>query len=500
MKVLFLDPIHKVWEFFRGLTANPALIYLTAVARRDFNIKVYDAYGETSRPWNKTAEYLAKERPDVVCMPGSLPSFWYDVLNAGRLIREILPEAKIVTGGYISNQLWREGLSSGYLDYIVMGEGEITMMELLKSINSGASDMSQIEGLAYLKDGKPFLTAERAFIDDLDTLPMPAFDLFPMNRYSLAPFGGNIGFTANFSRGCVGRCKFCSETLLWRHCRRGHSAEYMLEVLSTLRYKYNKRVFYIGDDDFLHDPDRIEKFTELAIKTKLDVKMWIQTTCRNVVKHERLLAGLKKAGVYQVMVGIESPKPKALQVLNKPQDFDMVMRALETLKPHEFIIMGMMMWGTPFDTMQDLVDNLEFLNEHCDIIGPDAVTPWPGTPYYDECEKIGAIEVRDLTKYDMTNCITRTAELSAIEADYYYKKTVGKHLMFNKKFLGNYLFSKKPLYRTYVNMFVKMGWSFFTMKPWTQKNYQSFEEFFPEYLAKKASYQMQKTGVLTRTK
>jgi len=58
MKVLFLDPIHKVWEFFRGLTANPALIYLAAVARRDFNVKVYDAYGESSQPWNKTAAYL----------------------------------------------------------------------------------------------------------------------------------------------------------------------------------------------------------------------------------------------------------------------------------------------------------------------------------------------------------------------------------------------------------------------------------------------------------
>jgi radical SAM superfamily enzyme YgiQ (UPF0313 family) len=498
MKVLFLDPIHKVWEFFRGLTANPALIYLAAVARRDFNVKVYDAYGETSRPWDKTAADLEKERPDVVCIPGSLPSFWYDVLNCARLVREILPDAKVITGGYISNQLWREGLESGCIDYIVIGEGEVTMMELLKAINTGVTDMSGIKGLAYLKNGMPFKTPEREFIQDLDTLPMPAYDLFPMSRYSLAPFGGNIGFTATYSRGCTGRCKFCSETLLWRHCWRGHSPEYMVESLSLLRYKYNKRVFYIGDDDFLHDPARTEKFIELMLKNKLDIKMWIQSTCRNVIKNEKLLAGLKKIGVYQVMVGIETPKPKGLKILNKPQDFDTVMRSLEVLKPHEFIIMGMMMWGTPWDTMQDLVDSLEFLNEHCDIIGPDAVTPWPGTPYYDECEKIGAIEVRDLTKYDMTNCITRTAELSAAEADYYYKKTVGRHLMFNKKFLGNYLFSKKPLYRTYVNMFVKMGWSFFTMKPWVQKNYQEFSDFYPEYLSKKSVYHMQKTGVLSK--
>ncbi len=498
MKVLFLDPIHKVWEFFRGLTANPALIYLAAVARRDFNVKVYDAYAETSRPWDKTAAYLEKERPDVVCIPGSLPSFWYDVLNCARLVREILPDAKVITGGYISNQLWREGLESGCIDYIVIGEGEVTMMELLKAINAGAVDKSGIKGLAYLKNGMPFKTPDREFIQDLDTLPMPAYDLFPMHRYSLAPFGGNIGFTATYSRGCTGRCKFCSETLLWRHCWRGHSAEYMVEALSTLRYKYNKRVFYIGDDDFLHDPERTEKFIELVLKKNLDIKMWIQSTCRNVIKNEKLLAGLKKIGVYQVMVGIETPKPKGLKVLNKPQNIDTVMRALEVLKPHEFIIMGMLIWGTPWDTMQDLVDSLEFLNEHCDIIGPNSATPWPGTPYYDECEKIGAIEVRDLTKYDMTNCITRTAELSAVEADYYYKKTVGRHLMFNKKFLGNYLFSKKTLYRTYVNRFVKMGWSFFTMKPWTQNNYQEFSDFYPEYLSKKSVYHMQKTGVLSR--
>ncbi len=498
MKVLFLDPIHKVWEFFRGLTANPALIYLAAVARRDFNVKVYDAYGESSQPWNKTAAYLEKERPDVVCLTGSIPSFWYDTLNCARLVREIVPDAKIITGGYISNYMWREGLESGYLDYIVIGEGEITIMELLKAINTRAADMSEIKGIAYLKNGVPFKTPERDLIADLDTLPLPAYDLFPIHRYFLAPFGGNVGFTTTFARGCYGRCKFCSETLLWKHCWRGHGAEYMVEVLSLLRYKYNKRVFYMGDNDFLVNPERTDKFIELMIKNKVDVKMWVQTTCRNVIKHASQLAGLKKAGVYQVMVGIETPKPESIKALNKPQDIDIVMKALATLKPHEFIIMGMLMWGAPWDTMQDLVNTLEFLNEHCDIIGPNATTPWPGTPFYEECEKAGVIEVRDLRRYDMTNCVTRTADLSADDADHYYKKTVGKHLMFNKKFLGNYLFSKKPLYRDYVNMFVKMGWSFFTMKPWIQKNYQSFEDFYPDFLSKRAALQMQKTAVMSR--
>ncbi|HNY10640.1 MAG TPA: radical SAM protein [Candidatus Wallbacteria bacterium] len=491
MKVLFLDPLHKVWEFFRGLTASPALIYLAAVARREFDVRVFDASMESKDPWNRTAEYLLRERPDVVCITGSITGFWNDSQNAAKLVRETLPETRIITGGYIASRLWNEALQSGFFDFVVIDEGELTFLELLSALNSNSSaDYSKIRGLAYLEKGVPRKNVDREFIADLDTLPLPAYDMFPMDRYSLAPFGGHIGFALSFNRGCQNKCKFCSETLQWKHMWRGHGAEYMVEVLELLNKKYNKKVFYVGDDDFLHDRERTIKFIELMDKKKLDIKMWIQTTCYSAIANVDLLAGLKRIGVHQFMMGIETPKPLGMKNLNKPQNIDIVMKALETVKPFGFIMMGMLMWGAPWDKKEDLDYALDFLGKHCDIIGPNATTPWPGTPYYDECEKMGAIEVRDLTKYDMTNVITRTAELSAAEADFYYKKTVGKFLMLNKKFLGNYMFSKKPLYREYINMFVKMGWRFFIMKPWYQKNYQPFEEFYYDFIAKKASVKM----------
>ncbi|MEZ7890292.1 MAG: radical SAM protein [Candidatus Wallbacteria bacterium] len=496
MKVLFLDPLHKVWEFFRGLTASPGLIYLAAVARRDFNVKVFDASMAEGKPWNRTAEYLIKERPDVVAITGSIPAFWPDTLNAAKLVRELLPDAKIISGGYTAGMFAEEALNSGLIDYIIHGEGELTIIELLKAIKEKWSDFSKILGISYLLNGKPVQNNPRPLIENLDSLPLPAYDLFPMERYSLAPFGGHIGFAATFARGCQNRCKFCSETLLWQHRWRGHGPEYMYRVLEILRKKYNKKVFYIGDDDFLHDPERVEKFIELMKKKPLDIKMWIQTTCYNVVKNKRLLRSLKEIGVYQIMIGIENPKPEALKNLNKPQTFELVKEALETLKPYEFIIMGMLVWGTPIDTKQDLHNALNFLMENCDIVGPNAATPWPGTPYYEECEKLGAIEDRDISRYDMTNCVTRTAEMNAADSDRYYKNVVGKALMFNKKFLGNYLFSNKTLYRQYVNMFIRMGWSFFTMTPWVQANYQPFNEFYPEFLASKYLYN--KTNVLTK--
>jgi len=484
MKILFLDPIHKVWEFFRGLTANPGLIYLAAVARRDYNVKVFDAYAENDQPWNKTAEYLERERPDVVFISGSFTTFWYDAMNCAKLVREILPGAKIVTGGYTATQLYNQALESGLFDFVICGEGEITMMELLAAIRSG-SGYCGIDGLAYYEDARVKKNQDREQIKDLDSLPIPAFDLFPMHRYYLAPFGGSIGYTVSFNRGCQNRCKFCSETLLWNHQWRGHSAEYMYEVLSILCNKYKKHVFYVGDDDFLHDRKRVENFIELMSKKPLDAKFWIQTTCYNTIANADLLSDLKRIGVFQYMMGIETPKPSSLKALNKPQDFDTVNKALDLLRPHNFIIMGMLMWGAPWDTMADLDAALEYLGSHCDIIGPNATTPWPGTPYYEECEKLGAIEVRDLSLYDMTNCITRTAELSAEEADYHYKRTVGRFLMTNKKFLGNYLFSNKPLYRSTVHMLMKMGWRFFMMKPWVQKNYQEFNDFFSEFMTRK---------------
>lgn len=489
MKVLFLDPLHKVWEFFRGLTASPSLIMLAAVARRNYNVKVFDASMEFSGgPWNRTAEYLERERPDVVAITGSITGFWYDTLNAARLVREILPDAKIITGGYIAMQLWESALQGGYFDFVVHGEGEITLLELLNELKkTGPKDFSKIAGLAYLENGKPSMNEPRQFITDLDTLPLPAYDLFPMDRYSLAPFGGQIGYTVTFARGCQNRCIFCSEAKQWRNCWRGHGAEYMVETLTLLRKKFGKRVFYVGDDEFLHDRARTEKFISLMQKAKLDILLWIQTTCYSAVDNADLLKSLKEIGVFQIMMGIETPKPQSIKSLNKPQNIELIEKAIATVTPHEFVLMGMLMWGAPWDTKADLYNALDFLMKKCDIVGPNAVTPWPGTQFYAECEKLGAIEVFDLSKYDMTNVITRTAELSAAEADRFYKNTVGKALMFNKKSLHDYLFSRKPLYKTYTNMFIKMGWRFFIMKPWIQKNYQEFDDFYREFSKKRQS-------------
>lgn len=477
MKILFLEPLHEFWEFFRGLTASHALVCLAAEARKKYDVRVFDASMQPDKPWNRMEEYLKAERFDVVGITGSITEFWPDTINASKLVRELLPGAKIMVGGYTASVFWEEALRDGVADFVVIGEGEVTMMELLRAIKDGCTDFSGILGLAYLRDGQPVRNADRPLLQSLEGLPMPAYDLFPMERYGLAPFGGKVGYTVTFARGCNGSCVFCSEAVLWRSRWRGHSAEYMVDTLELLSRKYGKKIFYVGDDDFLYDEERTEKFIELMRARRLGVKMWIQTTCANLIKNEKHLRDLHDIGVYQVMLGIETSKPEGLKRLNKPQTLDVVERAVGIANQYGFILMGMLMWGAPWDRKEDLPAIFKFLNERCDIIGPDFTTPWPGTPYYAECEKAGAIEVRDLAKYNMLNAITRTADLSAAEADAYYKSVVGKALIFNKKSLYNYFFSKKPLYRTYFMMFVKMGWSFVTGVPWRQKNYQSFAEF-----------------------
>ncbi|MBI4655481.1 MAG: cobalamin B12-binding domain-containing protein [Elusimicrobia bacterium] len=477
MKILFLDPPHTFWEFFRGMTASPSLIYLVAVARREFDVKVFDASMEPDSPWDRTAQYLEKERPDVVAITGSVTAFWPTTLNCAKLVREILPKARIITGGYTASIFWEDALRDEVADYVIMGEGELTLMELLRALNANKTDVSRILGLAYLKNGAPVKNAARPLMQNLDELPPPAYDLFPMERYGLAPFGGKVGFTVTLARGCQGNCVFCSETQLWQHTWRGHGAQYMVDTLEVLSVKYGKKIFYIGDNDFLHDEERTEEFIALMTKRRPDVKMWIQTTCANLIKNEKHLKYLRDIGVYQIMLGIETVSPEGLKRLNKPQTMETVTRAVSIAHSYDFILMGMLMWGAPWDTKAGLHNTFEFLSKTCDIIGPNATTPWPGTSYYQECEKMGAIEVRDLSKYNMLDCVTRTAELSAKESDAYYKNVVGKGLLFNKKSLYNYFFSNKLLYRTYYMMFVKMGWSFFTGKPWRQKNYQRFEDF-----------------------
>ncbi len=480
MKVFFVEPPHKIWEFFRGHTPAPGMTYVATYVEKEFDVKYIDATSGLEYPWADLEKIIREEKPDVVGLTSVATCFCYDALNAAHLIKLIDPSITVISGGSMMSFTAEDNLRQGYIDFIIMGEGEITVMELLKAIKKSKQgesvDYSSIKGIAYLSDGKVVYTEPRPFIDDLDSLPMPNYDLLPMDKFSLPVIGENA-FVMSTSRGCGGNCSFCSEAKFWNNIWRGNSAKYVVDHLELLSKKYGKTTIMFGDNDFLWDPQRNIDFCEELERRKLkDIHFWVQANPNKVVENKKLFPRLKKLGLFQVMMGTESMDKEKLKRLRKGAGLETQLNAMNIVKDSGVILMTMMMWGDWNDDERSLNDTWKFYRKYADVYPLTAMTPFPGTDYYKEVEKKGLIADKDFSNFTMVNVVMPTKHLTYEEAKKVYIKGLAKYFMYWKG-IWNAFFSKKPFLRYQQRTYIKLGISNLLGRKWKQKNYMPFEDY-----------------------
>jgi radical SAM superfamily enzyme YgiQ (UPF0313 family) len=361
-----------------------------------------------------------------------------------------------------------------------MGEGEITVKELLKAIErskQGESvDYSSIKGIAYLFDGKVVYTESRPFIEDLDSLPMPNYDLLPMDKFSLPVIGENA-FVMSTSRGCGRNCSFCSEAKFWKNRWRGNSAKYVVDHIELLSKKYGKTTIMFGDNDFLWDPQRNIDFCEELERRKLkDIHFWVQANPNKVVENKKLFPRLKKLGLFQVMMGTESMDKEKLKHLRKGAGLETQLKAMKIVKDSGVILMTMMMWGDWNDDKRSLVDAWKFYRKHADTYPLTAMTPFPGTDYYKEVEKKGIIADKDFSNFTMVNIVMPTKHLTYKEAKKVYVRGLARYFIY-WKVIWNALFSPNRFLRYQQRTYIKLAFSNLLGRKWKQGNYVPFEDY-----------------------
>jgi radical SAM superfamily enzyme YgiQ (UPF0313 family) len=176
MRFLLIDPPHKIWTILRAWTPSPGCLQLLAyVEREGFDIEYMDCT-LNENPWRDLEEKIRKEKPGVVGISVICTAFIYDGMNAANLIKAASPNTIVIMGGEHPSFTAEETLRDcPAIDYICVGEGEVTLAEFLSAIEK-RKDISKVLGLAYLNEkGKFCYTGDRPFIEDLDTLPMPAY-------------------------------------------------------------------------------------------------------------------------------------------------------------------------------------------------------------------------------------------------------------------------------------------------------------------------------------
>ncbi len=309
-----------------------------------------------SNPYKKLAEEITCYKPKVVGI-GSIIASYTGTIKSAELVKKTNKNIKVVVGGIYST-FNDEFILKNHpdIDFIVRGEGEITLYQLLISINDHHL-LPKIAGLSYIRNGKLIKTRDQSLIKDLSKLPLPDYD----SLKTMPIYQKKNKFLVVSSRGCVFNCTFCSTSNYWKHCWRARSAESLLDELDILVNKYNAKDILMGDDLFIVDPERVKSICNGILNRKL-VFNWRCSIRANffTVKMAKLL---KRAGCDSVFLGVESGDRSILQKINKRQTNTQAKKASEICKHTGLKLVASYIVGFPWETEKNINNTIKLAKE-----------------------------------------------------------------------------------------------------------------------------------------
>jgi anaerobic magnesium-protoporphyrin IX monomethyl ester cyclase len=343
-----------------------------------------EIYDTTFSSKQQFRAFVLEQQPDVIGIYANLMTK-LNVLEAIHFIKAALPHSSIILGGpdvrYNAENYLRQGA-----DLIVMGEGEVTMLEAIRSLESSSTDFSNIAGIACLKDGIYHETAEREKMKDLDDLPSPAREKIDLGQYLSAwkKYHGKNAVSVSTMRGCPYTCKWCSRAVYGLSYRR-RSPEKVVDELVSIKEKYNPDSLWFVDDVFTISHKWLENFT-LALRKK-NLRIPYECITRADRMNEEVIRLLKETGCFRVWIGAESGSQKVIDLMDRRVDVNQVREMIRLSKKYEIEAGTFIMLGYPGETEQDIEETIRHLKES----DPDHFTvtvayPIKGTELFEEVE------------------------------------------------------------------------------------------------------------------
>ncbi|MCL5773609.1 MAG: B12-binding domain-containing radical SAM protein [Firmicutes bacterium] len=304
-------------------------------------------------------------------------------IEIAQFIRNINPKIPLVWGGIHPTLLPEETAKNPLVDVAVKGEGEHTLVELVKCFESG-KPIDKIQGIAY-KNGSTIVS--KPFSPMLD---MNSIGILPYHLLNIEKYGTSHSFRLNTSRGCPGRCKFCSNMASNNKIWRGQDAAKVIEQLSYIVKKFNPGQIIFEEDNFFADPIRVEKICKSIIETGLKIKWMGFCRSEHFLTFSRELMNLiKNAGCNYISFGGESGSQKILNKISKGTKPGHMIKATKLCGELGIKPLFSFMSGFPWETSEDLeatlnvIDEIIKANPAAEISGIFIYTPYPGTPIYD---------------------------------------------------------------------------------------------------------------------
>lgn len=361
---------------------------IASMIRKDYEVKILDANFE-----NLTLEQFGKiikeESPDVIGLSVLMDHYGITAHKAAKIIKETNKEIVTVIGGVYATTNSRRVIKDENIDYLIAGEGEYSFKELLNYIEDKSKDVPR--GIWYKDNGEIYDGGRADFIDDLDSLPLPSYDLIEFDKYSnwverkSVDCPSELPYARIFtSRGCRQHCVFCQVDKISGHKFRARSTENILKEIRWLKEKYNIKSIIIDDDNFFTDRDRIVELLNAFIEEGLNLK-WKSIATALFHLDDELLELMKKSGCEYMDIAIESGCERILkEIIHKPVDKKKAIAVAKKAKEVGIFVTGNFIVGFPGETWDEIRETLKFAEEiDLDYVKIFNAVPLPNTKLYD---------------------------------------------------------------------------------------------------------------------
>lgn len=323
------------------------LYYIGALLRENkIDVQLLNLYEPDSNA-ARINDYVAQVQPDIVGFSIVHANRWGGIDMAAQ-VKALNPEIVTVFGGVGATFLWEYLLSRfSQIDYVIIGEGEYAFLELVRCIETkDIAGIKNIPGLAGRENDQPLLAVPAQRIDNLDRLPNPA-RYFTYQHVAL-------------SRGCPENCKFCGSPRLWERKVRFHSPEYFVDQLSLL-YQQGVSFFYVSDDTFTLQKDRVIAVCRTIIKQRLPIS-WAAISRVDLVD-DKILSWMRRAGCIQISYGVESGSAAIRKGLNKRMTKKQIKAAFALTIKYGIFPRVYFIYGCPGETPETVQASIDLLRE-----------------------------------------------------------------------------------------------------------------------------------------
>ncbi|NJO85257.1 MAG: magnesium-protoporphyrin IX monomethyl ester anaerobic oxidative cyclase, partial [Blastochloris sp.] len=276
-------------------------------------------------------EMMRQYRPDVVMTTAITPQI-YQAQKTLQIAKQVNPNTVTILGGVHPTFMYAQVLTEApWIDYIVRGEGEEIIVELVHAIAAGSDrkDRSTIRGIAYIEDEQIKATPAHPVIANLDDLT-PDWSLMEWEKYIYIPLNERLA-VPNFARGCPLSCRFCSQWKFWRRYRARSPQKFVDEIEELVR-AYNVGFFILADEEPTINKKKFVALCEELIRRKLPIHWGINTRVTDILRDADLMPLYRKAGLVHVSLGTEAASQMNLNRFRKETTIDQNKRAIQLLK------------------------------------------------------------------------------------------------------------------------------------------------------------------------